>query len=70
MIVLHHSASLEFYLGFFLNSASPTANASSISRISGVLIVAIEKANRDRIPLEYVRIGLSKASPSSVNSCI
>jgi hypothetical protein len=36
---------------------SPTANASSTIRISGLIAVATLKATRIPIPLEYVRIG-------------
>src|SRR5918996_4109196 len=53
-----------------LKRASPTESASSMSRMSGSMFTATEKASRPYIPDEYVRIGRSTKSPSSANSAI
>ena len=55
---------------FARKALSPTASASSISRIRGCTDVAMAKCSRARIPDEYVRSGRLIASPMSVNSTI
>ena len=52
------------------NARSPTASASSMSRIGGATDVAMAKCSRARMPDEYVRSGRWIASPSWVNSTI
>ena len=48
--------------------SSPTASASSTSRMSGSTRIAAANASRIAMPVEYVRIGASMNSPSSENS--
>ena len=50
--------------------ASPTASASSTTRISGSTWIAVEKASRTYIPLEYSFTGRSINVPISANFSI
>ena len=59
-----------FRAAFFLNLASPADRASSMMRTSGSMCTATEKARRENMPEEYVRMGMSMKSPSSAKSAI
>ena len=47
---------------FLANAPSPTDKASSMTKISGLTLVAMEKAKRTYMPLEYVLTGWSMNS--------
>ena len=55
---------------FLRNAPSPTDRASSIIRRSASILVAMEKASRICMPLEYVLTGSWICSPTAANSRI
>ena len=55
-------------LAFSMKAASPVPMPSSSSRISGSMLVEMANDRRVCMPFEYVRIGIDRNGPSSVNA--
>ena len=55
---------------FLWKASSPTDNASSTIRMSGLITACTAKAKRRTIPLEYVFVGCSMKSPMSAKVAI
>ena len=54
----------------FANTASPTASASSTTKIPGSTCIAVANASRTYMPVEYSFTGRSRKSPISAKAAI